>query len=485
MKNWICVVAVVLALGRVALAAMDANTAANIRDIQLLKPQLASAKSFSNLSTSVGTARATKLGDTVTFKGYSGVTASVIGKVFRLSTPSLQSKALQSQYSSHRAAQWSTLGTAAFTAAAAYDPAGAAASVTATTIGAVPTSRTVNGYDLSANRSLTAANVGALAAGGTAVNSSALGGTAAATVVSGAAAGATAVQPVGGVVPVSLGGTGTTTGSITGTGALTFQAGGTNQGVALKPSSQLGTINVGSNTVTGTGSVAVGAVNTVSGPYSSVFGDNNTISGSYNNQDVAVGGNNLLVGDGGGNTVIGQSNALGVNSTSTVMLGAGNSDNGASNVLIGTSLATSANTVYSNLFGTLLNAGAATTTYGVTILGLGDVNNSSPLINNKDGWTMLGTSSTVPTMSITLSDQTGTPVTGTGRVLIATATDDGTSKLQVNGATKATQFNSTVATGTAPPCRGVYYTRRQPRYWWQRRNSYQTGDRPRDQRGEL
>jgi hypothetical protein len=255
---------------------------------------------------------------------------------------------------------------------------------------------------------------------------------------------------VGGVVPVSLGGTGTTTGSITGTGALTFQAGGTNQGVALKPSSQLGTINVGSNTVTGTGSMAVGAVNTVSGPYSSVFGDNNTISGSYNNQDVAVGGNNLLVGDSGGNTVIGQSNALGVNSASTVMLGAGNSDNGASNVLIGTALATSANTVHSNLFGTLLNAGAATTTYGVTILGLGDVNNSSPLINNKDGWTMLGTSSTVPTMSITLSDQTGTPVTGTGRVLIATTTDDGTSKLQVNGATKATQFNSTVATGTAP-----------------------------------
>ena len=206
MKNWLCAVAVVLALGRAALAAMDANTAANIRDIQLLKAQLIAAKAFSNLSTSDGTARATKLSDTVTFKGYSGVTASAIGKVFRLSTPSLQSKALQSQYSSHRAAQWSTLGTAAFTAAAAYDPAGAAAAVTTSTIGAVPTSRTVAGHALTSNVTITASDVGALASGGTAVNASSLGGTAAATVVAGAAAGATALQSLPTATSSVLGG---------------------------------------------------------------------------------------------------------------------------------------------------------------------------------------------------------------------------------------------------------------------------------------
>ena len=41
------------------------------------------------------------------------------------------------------------------------DPSGAAAAVTTTSIGAVPASRTINGYDLTANRSLAASDVGA------------------------------------------------------------------------------------------------------------------------------------------------------------------------------------------------------------------------------------------------------------------------------------------------------------------------------------
>ena len=62
-------------------------------------------------------------------------------------------------------------GTAAFTASAAYDAAGAAAAVTTTSIGAVPTSRTVNGLALSSNITITtisgnAATATALASNG-------------------------------------------------------------------------------------------------------------------------------------------------------------------------------------------------------------------------------------------------------------------------------------------------------------------------------
>lgn len=52
-----------------------------------------------------------------------------------------------------------TLGSAAYTASTAYDAAGAAAAITLSGLGGVPTSRTINGYDLTANRSLTTADV--------------------------------------------------------------------------------------------------------------------------------------------------------------------------------------------------------------------------------------------------------------------------------------------------------------------------------------
>jgi hypothetical protein len=77
------------------------------------------------------------------------------------------------------------------------DPATKTITVSASSVGAVPTSRTVAGHALTSDVTITASDVGALASGGTAANSSALGGTAAATVVSGAAAGGTAVQPSG------------------------------------------------------------------------------------------------------------------------------------------------------------------------------------------------------------------------------------------------------------------------------------------------
>ena len=65
----------------------------------------------------------------------------------------------------YSAAQITGLGTAATHASTDFDAAGAAAAVTVTSISAVPTSRTVNGYDLTANRSLTYTDVGADVAG--------------------------------------------------------------------------------------------------------------------------------------------------------------------------------------------------------------------------------------------------------------------------------------------------------------------------------
>ena len=62
--------------------------------------------------------------------------------------------------SSLTSAAGGTFGTAAFTAATAYDPAGAAAAITLAGLGGVPTSRTVNGHALSSNVSVTAGDVG-------------------------------------------------------------------------------------------------------------------------------------------------------------------------------------------------------------------------------------------------------------------------------------------------------------------------------------
>ena len=62
--------------------------------------------------------------------------------------------------SSLTSAAGGTFGTAAFTAATAYDPAGAAAAITLAGLGGVPTSRTVNGHALSSNISVTASDVG-------------------------------------------------------------------------------------------------------------------------------------------------------------------------------------------------------------------------------------------------------------------------------------------------------------------------------------
>ena len=70
-------------------------------------------------------------------------------------------------YSTNRAAEHAALGTAAYTSTSDYDPAGAATSVTTTTIGAVPTSRTVAGHALTSNVTITAAQVGAPAGSGT------------------------------------------------------------------------------------------------------------------------------------------------------------------------------------------------------------------------------------------------------------------------------------------------------------------------------
>lgn len=63
--------------------------------------------------------------------------------------------------SSLTSAAGGTFGTAAFTAASAYDPAGAAAAITLSGLGGVPTSRTVNGHALTGNVTVTAADTGA------------------------------------------------------------------------------------------------------------------------------------------------------------------------------------------------------------------------------------------------------------------------------------------------------------------------------------
>ena len=57
--------------------------------------------------------------------------------------------------SSLTSAAGGTFGTAAFTAASAYDPAGAAAAITLSGLGGVPTTRTVNGHALSGNVTVT------------------------------------------------------------------------------------------------------------------------------------------------------------------------------------------------------------------------------------------------------------------------------------------------------------------------------------------
>jgi collagen type VII alpha len=103
-------------------------------------------------------------------------------------------------YSTARAAQWNTLGTAAFTASTAYATAaqgvtngnthdhsgGDGAQIAYSSLSAPPTLGTIADN----------AEGDFLAVGATAYNSDRLGGTAAATVVAGAAAGATALQPV-------------------------------------------------------------------------------------------------------------------------------------------------------------------------------------------------------------------------------------------------------------------------------------------------
>ena len=61
--------------------------------------------------------------------------------------------------SSLTSAAGGTFGTAAFTAATAYDPAGAAAAITLAGLGGVPTTRTVNGHALSGNVAVTPADL--------------------------------------------------------------------------------------------------------------------------------------------------------------------------------------------------------------------------------------------------------------------------------------------------------------------------------------
>lgn len=62
--------------------------------------------------------------------------------------------------SSLTSAAGGTFGTAAFTNSTAYDPAGAAAAITLSTLGGVPTTRTVNGHALSSNVTVSAGDVG-------------------------------------------------------------------------------------------------------------------------------------------------------------------------------------------------------------------------------------------------------------------------------------------------------------------------------------
>lgn len=257
MKNWFIAVILSITIASSAAAVMDANTAANIRDIAALKARLTSTTSFSNMSTASGSARATKLGDTVGLVGYAGVVISGSGKTLTIGIPSL----------------------------------------TGVNTGDV-TLGTTNGLSLVGQalslQPATTTQPGAM----TAAQATAL---------------STAVQPVGGVVPVSLGGTGATTAPaaltalgaspVAGSSSLTIIGPLASDATVNQVTVGRGSGNISSNTATGYKALATntsGTSNTANGYealFSTTAGSNNTANGYLTLYNNTTGGNNTATGD--------------------------------------------------------------------------------------------------------------------------------------------------------------------------------------------
>ena len=112
----------------------------------------------SSVTGNAGTATALQTARTINGVSFDGTANIIVPAAAGTLTGSTLASGVTA--SSLTSAAGGTFGTAAFTDASAYDPAGAAAAISLAGLGGVPTSRTVNGHALSSNVTVSASDVG-------------------------------------------------------------------------------------------------------------------------------------------------------------------------------------------------------------------------------------------------------------------------------------------------------------------------------------